>query len=143
MLKKIVAFLVAFVAAVTMTACGADVYTPPRVYPERGFTSGVEVAPDGTLQCRANEATVVLVRDGSISHNGQVIETSWTEVSIIVNWSGEVLEQSSGYATGQFGQRPFLITEDIRKGGSFEVNFLEDFKEVAPAINVTLCGGGM
>ncbi len=128
--------------AIGLTACGADVYTPPRVYPERGFTSGVEVAPDGTLQCRADQATVLLVRDGSVSHNGQVVKTVWDDVSITVSWGG-TLEQTSGFATGHYGQTPFLIPESVRKEGEMRIDFLEDFKEIAPAISVTLCGGGM
>lgn len=117
---------------------------PVQVYPERGAPPNI-VKTDKSVACdNKTVASIVLADDeGTVSHNGTLITSTWDAESVLITFEGDV-PYASGYVVGARSSEPFTIPS-IAQGKNSPGIALDttDFSKSGQFLDIYLCGGGM
>lgn len=123
------------------------------VYPERGYTELIATGADGQPFCGESNDTVktsdvasteLADNGGTVSDNGLLVSSKWTDDSVVVTFSGGIPPFSSGYVIGSEGSEPFNMPE-VKAGERLTGITLDtkDFSESGTFKDIVLCGGGL
>lgn len=113
------------------------------VFPERGYAASI-VKEGEKLSCDPDTASTLLADSGgTVSVNGLLVSSEWTEKSVTVTFDGQA-PFVSGYVIGEDGSEPFVMPDAV-KGEKLDGIILhtKDFSESGAFKDIVLCGGGL